>query len=44
MTMTLAYHEISCPSGTYRLEFFGPRMDEHGYKLYQAAALEVLSQ
>ncbi|GCE23686.1 hypothetical protein [Dictyobacter kobayashii] len=27
------YHEVLCPSGTYRLEFFGPRMDEQGYKI-----------
>ena len=25
------YHEIRCPGGVYRLEFFGPRMDEQGY-------------
>lgn len=25
------YHDIRCPSGVYRLEFFGPRMDEQGY-------------
>lgn len=25
------YHEVTCPSGTYRLEFFGPRMNEQGY-------------
>ena len=25
------YHEVTCPSGTYRLEFFGPRMHEQGY-------------
>lgn len=25
------YHEISCPSGVYRIEFFGPRMDEPAY-------------
>ena len=22
------YHEVTCPGGVYRLEFFGPRMDE----------------
>ncbi|HLH63164.1 MAG TPA: hypothetical protein VKV20_15900 [Ktedonobacteraceae bacterium] len=27
------YHEVTCPGGTYRLEFFGPRMDEQGYKV-----------
>jgi hypothetical protein len=32
------YHEVTCPSGTYRLEFFGPRMDEQGYKVSQVAA------
>lgn len=26
------YHEVTCPSGIYRLDFFGPRMDEPGYK------------
>jgi hypothetical protein len=25
------YHEVACPSGVYRLEFFGPRTDEPGY-------------
>ncbi|HEX4203615.1 MAG TPA: hypothetical protein VHZ51_05350 [Ktedonobacteraceae bacterium] len=25
------YYEVTCPSGTYRLEFFGPRMNEQGY-------------
>jgi len=25
------YHEVACPSGTYRLEFFGLRMNEQGY-------------
>ncbi len=29
------YHEVTCPSGVYRLEFFGPRMDEQGYKVKQ---------
>jgi hypothetical protein len=27
------YHEVLCPSGVYRLEFFGPRMDERGYRV-----------
>ena len=27
------YHEVTCPSGIYRLAFFGPRMDEPGYKV-----------
>lgn len=27
------YHEVRCPSGIYRLEFFGPRMDESGYEV-----------
>jgi hypothetical protein len=27
------YHEITCPGGVYRLEFFGPRMDEEGYQI-----------
>jgi hypothetical protein len=34
MTMTSAYteqmSEVTCPDGVYRLEFFGPRMDEQG--------------
>lgn len=25
------YHEVTCPSGIYWLEFFGPRMNEQGY-------------
>jgi hypothetical protein len=29
------YHEITCPSGVYRLEFFGPRMDEKGYHVME---------
>jgi hypothetical protein len=31
------YHEVTCPSGVYRLEFFGPGMDERGYQVKQAA-------
>jgi hypothetical protein len=31
------YHEVTCPSGVYRLEFFGPRMDERGYQVKEAA-------
>ena len=31
------YHEVTCPSGVYCLEFFGPRMDERGYKVKEAA-------
>ena len=27
------YHEVTCPGGVYRLEFFGPRMDEQGYQI-----------
>src|SRR5205814_9303889 len=27
------YHEVTCPDGVYRLEFFGPRMDEQGYHI-----------
>lgn len=34
------YHEISCPSGVYRLEFFGPRMQEQGYRVGGAAEKE----
>jgi hypothetical protein len=25
------YHEVTCPGGVYRIEFFGPRMNENGY-------------
>ncbi len=32
------YHEVTCPSGVYRLEFFGPRMDERGYRVKEAAS------
>jgi hypothetical protein len=31
------YHEVACPSGVYRIEFFGPRMDERGYQVKEAA-------
>jgi hypothetical protein len=31
------YHEVTCPSGVYRIEFFGPRMDERGYQVEEAA-------
>ena len=31
------YHEVTCPSGAYRIEFFGPRMDERGYQVKEAA-------
>jgi hypothetical protein len=27
------YHEITCPDGVYHLEFFGPHMDEQGYRV-----------
>ncbi len=27
------YHEVTCPGGIYRLEFFGPHMDEQGYQI-----------
>ena len=30
------YHEVICPSGVYRIEFFGPRMDERGYQVKEA--------
>ncbi|GHO62584.1 hypothetical protein KSC_014760 [Ktedonobacter sp. SOSP1-52] len=29
------YHEIICPDGVYRIEFFGPRMNEQGYKVHK---------
>ncbi len=31
------YHEVTCPSGIYRIEFFGPCMDERGYQVKEAA-------
>jgi hypothetical protein len=31
------YHEVTCPSGLYRIEFFGPRMDERGYLVKEPA-------
>jgi hypothetical protein len=34
------YHEITCPGGIYRLEFFGPRMYEPGYRVKAAAPSE----
>jgi len=27
------YHEITFPDGVYHLEFFGPRMDDQGYRI-----------
>jgi hypothetical protein len=32
------YHEVTCPGGAYRLEFFGPRMDEWGYEVKAAVS------
>jgi len=32
------YDEVTCPSGVYRLEFFGPRMDEQGYEVKGAVS------
>src|SRR5439155_10334901 len=32
------YHELECPSGIYRLEFFGPRMAEQGYKVEEESS------
>ena len=32
------YHEVTCSSGVYRLEFFGPRMDEQGYEVKAAVS------
>lgn len=29
------YHEVTCPDGIYRLEFFGPRMHERGYHVQE---------
>ena len=31
------YHEVSCPGGVYRIEFFGPHMDEEAYRVKEAA-------
>jgi hypothetical protein len=33
------YHEVTCPDGVYRLEFFGARMDEQGYRVKEAGNL-----
>jgi hypothetical protein len=30
------YHEVTCPGGVYRLEFFGPRRGERGYQVKEA--------
>jgi len=30
------YHDVTCPSGVYRIEFFGPRSDEQGYRVKEA--------
>src|SRR6266516_4324531 len=27
------YHDVTCPSGVHRIEFFGPRSDEQGYRV-----------
>ena len=32
------YHEVTCPSGVYRIEFFGPRIDERGYRVREGAS------
>jgi hypothetical protein len=32
------YHEVTCPDGVYRLDFFGPRMDEPGYLIKDSNA------
>jgi hypothetical protein len=32
------YHEVTCPSGIYHLEFFGPHMNEWGYAVEEATA------
>ncbi|HLJ32097.1 MAG TPA: hypothetical protein VKU38_00515 [Ktedonobacteraceae bacterium] len=34
------YHDVTCPDGVYRLEFFGPRMDEQGYQVKEADGKE----
>jgi hypothetical protein len=31
------YCEVTCPTGVYRLEFFGPHMDKQGYQVKEAA-------
>ena len=30
------YHDVTCPSGVHRIEFFGPRSDEQGYRVKEA--------
>ena len=32
------YHEVTCPDGIFHIEFFGPRMNEQGYKVRERAA------
>lgn len=34
------YHEVTCPDGVYRLEFFGSRMDEPGYAAKEATSVK----
>ena len=34
------YHEVTCPGGVYHLEFFGPHMNEQGYRVGGAAEKE----
>src|SRR5690349_11764255 len=34
------YHEVTCPSGVYHLEFFGPRMQERGYQVRETVEKE----
>ena len=31
------YHEVTCPGGVYRIEFFGPHMNQQGYKVKEVA-------
>ena len=34
------YHEVTCPDGVYRLDFFGPRMDEPGYAVQETVPVK----
>ena len=37
------YDEVTCPSGIYRLEFFGSRIDKQGYKVKEAELVHSYS-
>ena len=37
------YHDVTCPSGMYRIEFFGSRIDKQGYKVKEAELVHSYS-